>query len=423
VRVPRAAPSSPQVPWLAVLAALLLAAPSARAGTEEVSTFSVELQEEDDESLIDHMLNRTPRAWRDEFDRSTLAIRTSQGCLTSGQWINETDLKLRTSLGGRAWFGFDLTQSESDRVSYQFTDFSFHVPTRFGTPGYMFRPFHDKSRQDMAFMWDVGDDTTAFHLRAVMGLEDVFNNFWEFRQSRVANVGFEPYEKHPWEPGLSVAWRGAKVRAELGGRYLTPSRKRHIVSQYLPQLDRISTLWGTLAWASVEGRALGITWEARGANRQARSTDFPADTLQPDGANFRRQWSAEAALHRQITPELGAEARVLYQDRTQQHAPPIDPPRFVAVDRAFQLETMWTPSTWLGLRFGALHDRITMQQSAISTSVYSWGTRTEKRLYLGVILKAGRVSLQGIEGIELDHEPYEVVGVHDKGFLQLQATF
>jgi hypothetical protein len=33
------------------------------------------------------------------------------------------------------------------------------------------------------------------------------------------------------------------------------------------------------------------------------------------------------------------------------------------------------------------------------------------------------VSLQAIEGIELDHEPYDVWFIHDKGFLHLQTTF
>ena len=37
--------------------------------------------------------------------------------------------------------------------------------------------------------------------------------------------------------------------------------------------------------------------------------------------------------------------------------------------------------------------------------------------------QSSRVSVSGVEGIELDPEPYPVWFVHDKGFLQLQAPF
>lgn len=427
-RVPRASIRHPLAPIgraslvAAALTAILAAHPRAlRAGTEEFSTFSVETQEEDDESLIDHMLNRTPRAWRDEWEHATLAVRTAQGCLTSGQWIEQTDLKLRTSLGGRAWFGLNLIRSFDDRATYDYTDLSFHVPTRYGTGGFMFRPFHDKSRQDMALMWDVGADTSTFQMRAVFGLEDVFNNLWEFRQSRVGEAS-EPYLRHPWEPGLAFRLRRPTVRAEAGGRYLTPSTKQIVISVADPSLDRIRTLWGTLAWASFEAEALGLVWQVAGTDKQARSTDYAVAAPEPDGTDYRRQWWVEASARRRFGERFEAEGRWLYQDRTQYHAAPITPPRFAAVDRMLQLETQWTASSHLGVRFGGLYDRISVQQSGV-TQDKSFGSRTESRLYVGLVGRFGRVSLMGVEGIELDPEPYEVWGVHDKGFLQLQATF
>jgi hypothetical protein len=54
---------------------------------------------------------------------------------------------------------------------------------------------------------------------------------------------------------------------------------------------------------------------------------------------------------------------------------------------------------------------------------FSFGTRSESRLYLGLALRIGRIQVAGVEGIELDDEPYDVRIVHDKGFLQLQTTF
>ena len=400
-----------------IAAALLVLSSIGHAGTEEFSTFSVEAQEEDDESLLDHILTRPPHAWDPEWERAPLALRTAQGCLTSGQWINETELKLRTTLGTRSWFGLNLRQNEDDHSTFNYLDLSFHFPTRIGTLGAMFRPFHDKSRQDFALMWDLGADTTTVQVRAVFGLEDVFNNFWQFRQARVGGTS-EPYLRHPWEPGLQVVVRPPGMRVEVGGRYLTPSSKRVLV----PSGTHLATLWGTLAWASVEGHLLGAGWEVRSINHQAASTDHPIEAPQPDGRDFRRQWSIEAAARRRVAGRLAAEARWVYQERTQQHAPPIWPPRFDAVDRVVQLEAVWSATSTLDLRCGGLHDRISVRPSGNAVSSH-YGSRTESRAYLGLMARFGRVRLQAVEGIELDHEPYEVWLVHDKGFLQLQTTF
>jgi hypothetical protein len=404
----------------AILATLAIARPVG-AVVEEFSTFSAEEQEHDDESLLDHMLARMPLAWRDEWERSPLALRSAQGCLTSGKWYNQTDLKLSAPLGGRARFAFAIRENESDRVDYHYMDLSIHVATRFGTAGWLFRPSRDKSSQDMALMWDVGADTSAFQIQAVFGLEDVFNNFWEFRQANTGGRG-EPYVRHPWEPGLRMVVRRPSLRVEAGGRYLTPSTKRLINNYGNRDLDEVQTLWGTLAWASVEARALGIDWEVRSTNHQASTTEHPLATPLPDGGDFRRQWSIETAVRRQIAPRLAAEARWLYQERTQVHAPPIDPPRFEGIDRVLQVETIWTvtPSVWA--RVGGLHNRITLQESAI-TAPFSFGTRTESRAYVAGIARFGRMSLQITEAIELDHEPYNVWAVHDKGFVHVQTTF
>lgn len=418
---PRVAPALAACAILVVLGLALAGPIPARAGVEEFSTFGVEEQERDDESFLDHILAPAPRAWRAEWERAPLALRSAQGCLTSGGWFNETDLKVRTLIGKRSWFGLALRQYENDRVHYDYTEFSFHVPTRFGTAGWMFRPSSDKSSQDMAFMWDVGADTSAFQLHAVFGLEDVFNNFWEFRQV-VTGGRAEPYLRHPWEPGLRMVVRRPSLRAEIGGRYLSPSTKRLIVSYADPNLDNVKSLWGTLGWASVEARALGLEWEARTTNHQAASTEHPIAQPEPDGRDFRRQWSVEAAARRRLTPVLTAEARWLYQARTQVHGPPVAPPRFEAVDRALQLETVWTRSERFTFRLGALHDRISVQNSAI-TAPFSFGSRSESRAYVGMMAHFRGIRVQIIEGIELDHEPYEVWAVHDKGFVQLQAVF
>jgi hypothetical protein len=400
----------------ALLAAGALPPAAARAATEEFSTFDVAVQELDDESLLDHFLTRPPIEWRDEWERSPQAIRTSQGCLTSGQWFIQTDLKVRSALGRHAQFGLDLKQSENDAASYDHLDFSFLFPTRWGTPGLMFRPLHDKSRQDFGILYEWGGDTTAFQLQAAFVFEDMFNNLWSFRQSQVGERA-EPYTRHPYEPGLRWVVRQPAWRAEMGARYLTPSVKRLGTGAE----QRVATLWGALEHVSLELEALGCDWEARAVDVQAKSTESPLDGAGGNARNFRRRWSAEAAVRRRLGGRVTVEGRWLYQQRDQSLGPPLGPAFFRGIDRLLALEAHVALTPTLTVQLGGLHDQITILK--VGDLPASYGSRRESRAFVGLMARFGRVSLSGVEGIELDPEPYEVWGVHDKGFVHLQATF
>src|SRR5207247_725581 len=95
------------------------------------------------------------------------AFRTQQGCLTSGQWLIHSDLKLETALGSRARLGVKLRQYEDDAANFNYLDLTFRFPTRFGTVGALFRPLYDKSRQDFGVTWETGADTSALQVQAV----------------------------------------------------------------------------------------------------------------------------------------------------------------------------------------------------------------------------------------------------------------
>ena len=402
------------------LALAWCAARGARAGTEEFSTFHPEAQEEDDESIIDHLLTRTPLAWRDTWERAPLALRTSEGCLTSGQWFMDNQLRLETPMGRTARFNLDYTQVAGDISTYEFLDFWFRFRLRTGMLGTMFRPMHDKSKQDMALAWEVGADSSAFQLRAIYGFEDLFNNLWAWRQSRVGNAS-EPYLRHPWEPALVVASRHSTWRAELSGKYLTPSVKSVPGATPLDPEHHV-TLWGTLANASLEARLLGLDWSAGTHNQQALGTDGPADGTGPDDHDFRRSWSSEAAVRAGLARDVDAELRWLYTDRTENYGAPTGPRTLRGIDRVMQLESWWRASPALTVRAGGLYDQITVAKTG-ATAVYSEGSRHESRAYFGLDARFGRVSVAGVEGIELDAEPYQVEFHHDKAFLKLQATF
>lgn len=390
-----------------------------RASTEEFSSFDVERPEEDDESILDHLLARPPAEWRDEWERAPQAFRTSQGCFTSGQWYVDNRLKLVSPLGDRARFGLQLDQVESDLTTYENLDLWFLFPQRAGTLGLMFRPYYDKSRQDFALTWELGADTTRNQLRLVYGLEDLFNNLWVWRQTQVGESS-APYDRHPWEPAFKAALRRPRWRVEAEGKWLTLARKR--VNLNRRESGRAQSLWGTWGAVALEARALGTTWMARTENRQARSTDQILGLSGGDARKSRRIWQVELAARRAAWRDVAIEGRWLYVDRMQSYRPPLADARFHAIDRTLQFEARWAARTDLAVRLGGLFDRVSVSKSG-KTGFSTHGTRNESRVYFGFVARFGRVSLSGVEGIELDPERYKTWNRHDKGSLSLQTIF
>jgi hypothetical protein len=406
---------------LALLAILALLLPRlARANSEEFSTFNVEQQEEDDETVMDHLLARQPREWRDEWERSAQAFRTSQGCVTSGQWIELNQLKLDTALGKQARFGLNYDQVHDNTQSWDDLALRFIYPQRAGRLSVDFHPSFDKSRQDFALTWDTGRDTSAFYLSATFMIEDMLNNLWAWRQARVGAQS-EPYLRHPYEPQLVMISRHPTWRIETGGRYLTPSIQE--VSD-LNSTATISqqTLWGVLGWGAIEADAPFVHAEVRTLNQQALSTNQPTDFSTGDNHNFRRQWSTEGTLSHDFGQLGYLFVRYLYQGRTQNYGLPLADGRFDAVDRIYQLEFGHAFDAHWRLRAGGLYDRLGYSRVG-TTLATSEDRKKESRAYVTVQGRFGNVSVEGTEGIELDSEPYQVVFHHDKGFLKLQSTF
>lgn len=408
---------------------------AAFASTEEFSTFDVVRQEDDDESVIDHVLTRYPADWRDEWESSPNTFRTAQGCLTSGQWFMLNELELRAPMGRRSWLGVQLLERVDNEAEYDWLQFDFRSPMwdAPGVWGFRFRPSFDKSRQDFALLWDRGSDSSRVQVRAAFGLEDAFNKLWAFRQTQVGEAS-KPYERHPYEPSLHAVWRtgdaarsarrrpGAFERAhgtrlEVAGQWLTPGRQRSEAPDRTV-LERTS-LWGAKGHAAFEARVGTVGGELRFENVQAASSR----TLPPfevDGRTYRRRWSAEGALTARLAPHWAAEARWLYQDRTQAWHPPAGDGWFRALDRLAMASVRWRVNEDWRARIGFMRDRVGIGGSA---HVPGFGTRNETRAFLELQARFGRVTVRGVEGVELDREPYEVSFHHDKGFLHLQTTF
>ena len=403
--------------WLLLL--LLVCAPRARASYEEFSTTDVGREEEDDEFLLDHVLVRQPAEWAAEWALASGGFRSSEGCFTSGQWYLDHELKVRVPMGDTTFMNLGIRDVSDDESTYGWTQFDLRFPLRHaGLWGLRFRPTFDKSRQDVALLWDHGNDFTPLQIQATFTLEDIFNKFWSLRQTRVGDDS-EPYIRHPYEPALHVAWRGAGPSFSASGKWLTPSNKRFDTRD--PTLRRRETLWGEKSDASFSQRVGVHTVEV--AFEQIQASSF-AYTPAGDGDHhlYRARWRLETAVTRPVGEHGRVALRFFYQERTQIWRPPISNTAMGVIDRMPMIEGWFRAPSGLGARVGFMRDRVTESDDG-GIPVTTYGTRVETRAFFSLQKQFGRVRLQGTEGIELDKEPYPVTFHHDKGFIQIQAVF
>jgi hypothetical protein len=220
---------------------------------------------------------------------------------------------------------------------------------------------------------------------------------------------------------LSVHWRGRGPKVSANAKWLTPSTKRFEPSD--PALHRAEKLWGAKGDGLLSQR-IGRT-TIQGEFEMVQASSYAYWDQQPgDHHQFSRRWRAKGSVIQDIGENAHVAVRYFYMDRTQVWRPPIANTTLNVIDRCVMLDS-WFNAPWgLGVRLGAMRDRVTVWQDYfLPLGLETSGTRHETRAIISLHKQFGKVRVQGIEGIELDHEPYEVSFHHDKGFLQLQTTF
>jgi hypothetical protein len=141
------------------------------------------------------------------------------------------------------------------------------------------------------------------------------------------------------------------------------------------------------------------------------------------GDRWRNAWGTDAGV-RVAVPRLRTTTDLhwLYRVRVEQYHPAGPEQWLDGIERVWWLDS-WTALTPVfDLRLGALYERISIRRSAVFP-YWTWGSRRESRAYVGLSARFGNFMVSGVEGIELDHEAYDVYFVHDKGFITLQASF
>ena len=153
--------------------------------------------------------------------------------------------------------------------------------------------------------------------------------------------------------------------------------------------------------------------------------DFPSDTASP--VDMRREaWKVRARVsHDVVAGFLGRWGLQLRgaEERDDAGLAPV-PYRLEMDDVVATVGTRRGILSWLTGELGYGHQRTTVRQDGPdSEQRFTWGTRSENRLYLIAELQTLGLRARFIETIELDDEGYDAVSDHDKGFIQIQADF
>ena len=250
------------------LLASLAAVPAARGSTEEFSSFDV-CGRRRTTRAAGSPARPAAAAWRDEWERSPLAFRTSQGCFTSGQWYIARPAAARTASGAARASRSSSTRVGERPARLRIPRLLVAVPAALGTLGVMFRP----------------STTSPAGLRPALGAGRRHPGISAAGWLRVRGPVQQPLGL-PADPrrrerrALRTAPVRARPQAARAGDAGAPrswaagSRRRASTSTPPPPTRRAGAdAVGHVGRRRRGGRALGVTWLARAEDRQARSTD------------------------------------------------------------------------------------------------------------------------------------------------------
>jgi hypothetical protein len=143
----------------------------------------------------------------------------------------------------------------------------------------------------------------------------------------------------------------------------------------------------------------------------------------------RREWWLRPGFDLPLAPRWRFSLLTEYRERREENQNPSAPAGrylYTAISRSWQGSLFWRAHARLHLDFGFAHNSFAGSPATDpdwNPLVRQDHHRGENRLFVAVEILLGNTRLRLIESFELDDEDYRVVGIHDKGFVQLQAVF
>lgn len=410
--------------WMLLLPVLLLGAGSSGASIENFETWDIGSEEADDEYGLDLFLSAFTPEWERDWRRLENGTRIALGCVTRERWEMLTQARLVREIDRRARFRYEMIQENRLGLDNQQHTFGVEIDAGVAWIGTYARPHANKERHDFGLTlgrsWDAG-----YKLGLGLTREEALNDFWterSFIEERVRVDFLDP----AWEWRLTGERRWSDKRRLSVAAVLLPGFERRI--QPLPsrgEPDTLRALDGVhvILNASLDPRH-DIDLDLRAAGKQARIANLPTDG--GTGSDMRRlSWNLAARLthplHGKWQTAWGAQLR---RQREQDVASGAGNYKLKVRQLMATVSFRRPLTTWLLAELGYAREDIDVVQTGDeATWRFTHGSRSEERATLAAEFSFRGVRVRLVETLEIDGESYDVVGVHDKSFVQIQAVF
>lgn len=409
---------------LALVVAALSGLP-ARASIEDFENWDLGAQEGDDEYGLDSYFLAFSPEWEAEWLFSGDGARSSMGSTVNEVWEMRNELRLRRVLNPRLHFVYGFTQNQGLTVDDEQHMLGIEVEEGGFWFGPFARPNTSKEHLDAGLMvrraWKTGTE-----IRASLSFEDWNSDHTNGRsdvRNRTSTDFIDPARE--WRVGVRQIWSPARWIALDAVRL--PEFLRRIRPPNASADPEVFRFVGGNEW-SLRGAAdpfRGLTFDLLAERKESRVADFPSELLAPVDTR-REAWKVRARVSHAVAGGFlgrwGVQVRSA-EERDVAGTAPV-PYRLDLDDIVTTVGTRRGILPWLTGELGYGHQRTKIRQDGPKAEQrFTWGTRSENRLYLIAEMEKAGIRARFIETIELDDEGYDAFSDHDKGFIQLQADF
>jgi hypothetical protein len=401
-----------------------LATAPVHASIEDFESWDIGAEEGDDEYGLDaYFLSFSPE-WESEWVFAPEGARSSMGSTVNEVWEMRNEIRLLRDLNPNLRFAYSFVQNEGLTIE----DEQHCVGLEIERAGFWFGPFarpsSSKERLDAGLVarraWSSGGRIDVSY-----SFEDWNSDHTNGRstvEGRTVVDFIDPARE--WRAGARQVWRGSRwiaVESAWLGEFRRdiepPAASGKVPLRRVTGGNQV-TLRGQIDPAE------SVVLDFLAERKESRVADFPE--LLGTTTDLRRDaWKVRARLSHPLPAEFLGRWGVQAREGVERDAAPApDAYRLELDDIVATAGVRRRVTSALTAEFGYGYQATDVAQSGPeSLQRFSWGTRTENRLYLIAELRAAGLAFRFIETIELDDEGYDAVSDHDKGFLQIQAGF
>lgn len=401
----------------------LLGGPPAAASIEDFESWDLGAREGDDEYGLDSYFLAFSPEWESEWIFAAEGVRSSMGSTVNEIWEMRNEFRFRRDLGPRSRLVYGFVQNQGLTIDDEQHRVGLEVERGGVWFGPFARPHTSKERLDAGLLarraWSTGtevqlslsfEDWNSDHTNGRSGIRD--RTYVDF---------IDPARE--WRVRVRQKWSPSRWLA-LDGAWLPEFRRRFQPNPSSGDPDFLRFLRGSsLSLVGSVDPHRAVALELAAERKVSRVADFPDDGF--PAVDLRRDaWRVRSRLTHALPAGLQGRWGLQFNEEHERDRASGARYELGIDDLVATVGLRRKMTSWLTLEGGYGHQQTDVSQEASRQQRrFTWGTRTENRLYVVVELATPGLRCRLIETIELDDEGYDAISDHDKGFVQFQAVF